>query len=68
MSHTTAIMTILSVLTKNEDAFDMEFSNLSVTTVAQQASGEWEITQLNDVSHLDGMPTLTLGGSSEYDL
>ncbi|MAU10877.1 MAG: hypothetical protein CL607_13730 [Anaerolineaceae bacterium] len=68
VSHTTAIMTILSVLTKNEDAFDMEFSNLSVTTVAQQASGEWEITQLNDVSHLDGMPTLTLGGSSEYDL
>ncbi|MCA9882348.1 MAG: histidine phosphatase family protein [Anaerolineaceae bacterium] len=68
VSHTTAIMTIVSMLTKNQDAFDLEFSNISVTTVAQESSGDWQITQLNDVSHLEGMPTLTLGGSGEYDL
>jgi broad specificity phosphatase PhoE len=68
VSHTTAIMTILNDLVPESNPFDLEFSNISVTTIVQDDDGSWQVAQLNDVSHLDGMPTLTLGGVTEYDM
>ncbi|QPC80767.1 histidine phosphatase family protein [Phototrophicus methaneseepsis] len=68
VSHTTAIMTILYDLVPDSNPFDMEFSNISVTTVVCDENDNWQLSQLNDVSHLDGMPTLTLGGVTDYDM
>jgi len=68
VTHTTVIMTILSELVPDCGAFDMEFSNISVTTLTNLDGSSWKITQLNDVSHLVGMDTLKIGGLSEDEL
>jgi broad specificity phosphatase PhoE len=57
ISHTTALRTILATLVPDSDAYNLNFRNMSVTTIVQQDDGSWKITQLDDVSHLEGMPS-----------
>lgn len=57
ITHTTAIRTLLDTLVPDCQPLDMDFSNVSATTVVQESDNTWTITQLNDVSHLEGMPT-----------
>lgn len=68
ISHTTAVRTLLAVLIPGSDAYNMQFRNMSVTTLAQQEDGSWKITQLDDVSHLEGMPSNFFGELVEEKL
>jgi len=58
ISHTTAMRSLLGELIPDSDANNLSFRNMSVTTIAQQDDGSWKITQLDDVSHLEGMPSI----------
>lgn len=55
VSHTTAIKTLLDVLVAGSDPYDMKFRNMSVTTIQHVEGDKWQITQLDDVTHLEGM-------------
>jgi len=55
ISHTTAVRALLAELVPDSKAYDMTFRNMSVTTIAQLDDGQWQISQLDDVSHLEGM-------------
>ncbi|MGB1287659.1 MAG: histidine phosphatase family protein [Aggregatilineales bacterium] len=57
ITHTTAIRALINDLVEDANTYLMEFSNMSATTLAENADGGWHITQLNDISHLDGMGT-----------
>lgn len=57
ISHTTTIKTLLAHLVPDSKPYDMSFSNMSVTTVRHDGGDTWEITQLDDVTHLEGMGT-----------
>lgn len=57
VSHTTAIRALLDALIPGVDALGMDFSNMSVTSIAKEDGSEWRIVQRNDVTHLEGMPT-----------
>lgn len=57
VSHTTAIKALLDALVPGSDPFDMNFRNMSVTTIQHVGGDEWQITQLDDVTHLEGMPS-----------
>lgn len=62
VSHTTAIRAILHALVPAFDSFAHEFANISVTTLMRDAeTASWSVTQVNDISHLEGMETLTFG-------
>jgi broad specificity phosphatase PhoE len=57
VSHTTAIRALLDKIIPDANALAMDFSNMSVTSVAKEDGGQWRIVQRNDVTHLEGMPT-----------
>jgi broad specificity phosphatase PhoE len=57
VSHTTAIRALLDKIIPDANALAMEFSNMSVTSIAKEDGGQWRIVQRNDVTHLEGMPT-----------
>lgn len=57
VSHTTAVRALLGQLIAGIDAYNLELSNLSVTTVMRDEDGTWRIVEPNDVSHLDGIET-----------
>lgn len=57
VSHTTAIRALLDAIIPDANALSMEFSNMSVTSIAKENEGDWRIVQRNDVTHLEGMPT-----------
>jgi broad specificity phosphatase PhoE len=63
ISHTTAIRVLLSQLIPDINAFGMEFHNISVTTIVSDDEGNWQITQLDDVTHLEGMQSGTFKGT-----
>lgn len=55
ISHTTTTRTLLAELVPDSKPFDLQFRNMSVTTIAANDDGTWRISQLDDVTHLDGM-------------
>jgi broad specificity phosphatase PhoE len=57
VSHTTAIRALLDAVIPDVNALAMDFSNMSVTSIAKDDGGAWRIVQRNDVTHLEGMPT-----------
>lgn len=57
VTHTTAIRALFGVLMPEIDALSMQFRNMSVTSLAREDNGTWRITQRNDVTHLQGMPS-----------
>lgn len=62
ISHTTAIRTMLADLVPGSDPYALQFSNISVTTlVHHNETAHWDILQLNDISFLEGMETLSVG-------
>lgn len=60
VTHSIAIRTLLSQLIPDFPSAGMPLSNISVTTIALNEAGKWEMVQANDVSHLDGMETKTI--------
>ncbi len=56
VSHTIAIRTMLSSLVDGFDANSFHPSNMSVTTIKNDGEA-WQLVELNDISHLEGMPT-----------
>lgn len=62
ITHTTAIRVLLSKLIPDSNPFDMQFRNISVTTVVSRDNQTWELTQLDDVTHLDGMQSSSFEG------
>lgn len=61
ISHTTAIRTILAAFVPDSEPYDMHFRNMSVTTIMRDTGDAWRITQLDDVTHLEGMPSTYIG-------
>jgi broad specificity phosphatase PhoE len=61
ISHTTAIRALLAELVPDTDPYNMHFRNMSVTTIAQNEDGSWKISQLDDVTHLEGIPSASFG-------
>jgi broad specificity phosphatase PhoE len=61
ISHTTAIRGLLAELVPNSDPYNLQFRNMSVTTIAQGENGTWAISQLDDVSHLEGISSEAFG-------
>jgi broad specificity phosphatase PhoE len=59
ITHTTAIRTLLEDLVPNYNPNSHSYSNLSVTTIEHQADNTWRIGLLDDISHLQGMETLS---------
>lgn len=57
ISHTTAIRTILGVFVPDSNPYGMHFRNMSVTTIVRTPDASWRVTQLDDVMHLEGMPS-----------
>ncbi|MEM9951998.1 MAG: histidine phosphatase family protein [Chloroflexota bacterium] len=62
ITHTTAIRVLLTELLPDVDAFNMDFRNISVTTLIAHADATWEMTQLDDVTHLEGMSSSPFKG------
>jgi len=60
VTHSIAIRTLLSQLIPDYQSGGMPLSNISVTTIALNDDGKWEMVQANDVSHLEGMETKTI--------
>jgi broad specificity phosphatase PhoE len=60
ISHTTSIKTLLADLVPECEPYDMSFSNMSVTTIKYINNDHWEITQLDDITHLEGMGTFAI--------
>lgn len=60
VTHSIVIRTLLSQLIPDYPSGGMSLSNISVTTIALNDDGEWEMVQPNDVSHLEGMETRTI--------
>lgn len=62
LSHTTAIMILLDEFVPDSNPYDVEFSNISVTTISREGNDTvWSADQLNDVSHLEGMESMSIG-------
>jgi probable phosphoglycerate mutase len=62
VSHSTAMRAIISALIPEFDPYDHDFSNISVTTLRHDEENDtWKITQINDLSHLEGMEALSVG-------
>ena len=61
ISHTTAIRGLLAELVPSSDPYNLQFRNMSVTTVAQSEDGSWAISQLDDVTHLEGISSESFG-------
>lgn len=61
ISHTTAIRALLAELVPDSDPYNMQFRNMSVTTIAQNEDGTWKISQLDDVTHLEGISSEFFG-------
>jgi broad specificity phosphatase PhoE len=57
VTHTTAIRALMSQISPRYDALGMQFANMSVTSIAQQADQTWQVIQKNEVIHLQGMET-----------
>lgn len=55
ISHTTAIRTLLAELVADSDPYNLLFRNMSVTTISANDDGSWVLSQLDDVTHLEGM-------------
>ncbi|GAB5490206.1 MAG: histidine phosphatase family protein [Phototrophicaceae bacterium] len=62
ISHTTAIRTLLAELVPDSDPYNILFHNMSVTTIARDDNGTWSITQLDDMTHLEGMKSTVFSG------
>lgn len=58
ISHTTAFRTLLADLIAGTDPYALRFANMSVTTLTRDKGGHWTISQLNDVSHLEGIDAM----------
>lgn len=66
ISHATAIRALLADLIPNANSYNLSFRNMSVTTIAQQEDGTWKITQLDDVTHLEGMEAASFPEVGDY--
>jgi len=57
ISHTTAIHELLAELIPNNNSKEVTVSNTSVTTIARQDGGQWQLVASDDVMHLEGLAT-----------
>lgn len=61
ISHTTATHLLLNSLMPGYDMYGSVLGNTSVTTIALNESGQWELVTANDVAHLEGLPAGAVG-------
>jgi broad specificity phosphatase PhoE len=61
VSHTTAIFTILKELIPTYQPSSTDLDNTSVTTIRHKDDGEWEVVAIDDVSHLEGLESRSIG-------
>lgn len=59
ISHTTAIHELLAAIIPDNTNQEVAVSNTSVTTIALNEAGKWQLVASDDVLHLEGLPTQT---------
>lgn len=59
ISHTTAIHELLGAIIPDNTNQEVAVSNTSVTTIALNEAGKWQLVASDDVLHLEGLPTQT---------
>jgi broad specificity phosphatase PhoE len=59
ISHTTAIHELLAAVIPDNTNQEVAVSNTSVTTIALNETGKWQLVASDDVLHLEGLPTQT---------
>lgn len=57
LSHTVALHMLLESVVAGYDAGTVEFRNTSVTTLHLLENGKWELVAVDDVEHLEGLPS-----------
>ncbi|MDX2160712.1 MAG: histidine phosphatase family protein [bacterium] len=61
VSHTTAIMTMLTELIPTYNPTGVDLDNTSVTTIRAREDGQWELVAVDDTMHLDGLIARAVG-------
>ncbi len=61
LTHTTATHMLLEALIPGYDVYGVVLGNTSVTTIARADSGQWEVVTADDLSHLEGLPSGSVG-------
>ena len=61
VSHSSAIRGLLETIKEDFKYYQHNISNISTTMLHRTAEDKWEIVTLNDVTHLEGMPTRVIG-------
>ncbi len=59
ISHATALRLLLADLVPDCDPYTINFRNMSVTTLVHEEGNVWSLSQLDDVTHLEGMPSMS---------
>lgn len=65
LSHTTATHMLLEALIPGYDVYGVVLGNTSVTTIARVDSEKWEVVTTDDLSHLEGLPSGSVGELEE---
>jgi broad specificity phosphatase PhoE len=65
LTHTTATHMLLEALIPGYDVYGVVLGNTSVTTIARADSGKWEIVTADDLSHLEGLASSSVGELEE---
>jgi broad specificity phosphatase PhoE len=61
ISHTTATHMLLEALIPGYDVYGVVLGNSSVTTIARDDDTDWRIVTANDLSHLEGLTSDSVG-------
>jgi len=59
ISHATALRLLLADLVPDCNPYTIRFRNMSVTTLVHEEDGTWSISQLDDVTHLEGLSSMS---------
>lgn len=67
LSHTTATHMLLETIIPGYDVYAVVLGNTSVTTIARSDADNWELVTANDLSHLEGLPSGSVGELEQKD-
>jgi broad specificity phosphatase PhoE len=67
LTHTTSTHVLLDSLLPDYDIYDTVIGNTAVTTIHRSTADTWELTALNDLSHLEGLKSLSVPEVEDND-
>jgi broad specificity phosphatase PhoE len=67
ITHTTTTHVLLSSLIADYDVYAAVLGNTAVTTIRRDDGGPWQLVALNDLSHLEGLMSRSVGELEQTD-